>query len=86
MTCPDRNLIYTQLPLLDPFSDQISQDLGENFSFHDAVKILCSLSATERAVFSGVLKVVKLFLLLQAANATSEKSFSALRRVKPTCD
>ena len=46
------------------------------------MKVLSGLSVAERAAFSGVLNVVKLLLVLPATNATSERSFSALRRVK----
>ena len=77
-----RQELDSQLPLLKPLCEEVCQESGENFSFHDAVKVISGLSVSERAAFSGVLKVVKLLLLLPATNATSERSFSALRRVK----
>ena len=49
---------------------------------HDAVNVPSMFSAAERSTFSGVWKVLKLLLVLPATNATSERSFSALRRVK----
>ena len=43
---------------------------------------LQSLSATERDYYCEVVKLVKLILVMPATNATSERSFSALRRLK----
>jgi hypothetical protein len=40
------------------------------------------LSVAERSAFSGVWKDLKLLLVLPATNATSERSFSALRHLK----
>ena len=68
----------SQLPLLTP----LCKELTDSFSVHDAVHVLSELSAAERTAFSGVWTVMKLLLLLPATNATSERSFSALRRVK----
>lgn len=77
-----RQELDSQLPLLKPLCEVVFKELGENFSFHDTVKVLSGLSVAERAEFSGVLKVLKLLLVLPATNVTSERSFSALRRVK----
>ena len=43
---------------------------------------MSELSVSERSAFSDVWKVLKLLLVLPATNATSERSFSALRRLK----
>ena len=43
---------------------------------------LSELSVAERSAFSQVWIVMKLLLVMPATNATSERSFSALRRVK----
>ena len=58
--------------------------MATNFTNHDAIKILSKLSVSENEsiVFSGVWKVLGLLLFLLAANATSERSFSGLKRVK----
>ena len=77
-----RQELDSQLPRLKPLCKEVLKESGENFSFHDAVKVLSHLSVVERAAFSGVLKVMKLLLVLPATNATSERSFSVLRRVK----
>ncbi len=41
-----------------------------------------SWSTAEKVAFSSVLTAVKLLLVMPATNSTSERSFSALRRVK----
>ncbi len=74
--------LEVQLPLLKPLCKEIYEELADNFSVHDAVHVLSELSVAERTAFSGVWSVVKLLLVLPATNATSERSFSAMRRVK----
>ena len=71
--------LEAQLPLLKPLCKEAYKELSSNFSMHDAVKVLSELSVAERSAFSGVWKVLKLLLVLPATNATSERSFSALR-------
>lgn len=46
------------------------------------VAYLKSLSTAQRNYFSEVIKLVKLILVMPATNAHSERSFSALRRLK----
>lgn len=71
-----------QLPLLKPLCKDICEELGSNFSVGNAVHALSELSVAQRTAFSGVWTILKLLLVLPATNATSERSFSALRRVK----
>ena len=51
-------------------------------SIHDIIKILRELSSSEKIAFSSVWTAMKLLLVMPATNATSECSFSALRRIK----
>ena len=44
--------------------------------------VLSTLTATQRILMVAVCKVFRLLLILPATNATSERSFSALRRIK----
>ena len=46
------------------------------------VRVLSKLSSAQRMAFSQVFVIMNLLLALPATNATSEHSFSALRRVK----
>lgn len=48
----------------------------------DIKKYFCSLTKTQRDLLCQVCTVLKLVLIMPATNATSERSFSALRRVK----
>ena len=77
-----RTELEAQLPLLKPLCKVICTEMGTNFSVHGAVCVLSELSVPQRTAFSGVWTILKLLLVLLATNATSEKSFSALRRVK----
>ena len=74
--------LEAQLPLLKPLFQDVCKELSTNFSVHDAVRVLSELSVSGRSAFSGVWKVLKLLLVLPATNATSERSFSALRHLK----
>ena len=51
-------------------------------SIIDIKRYLASLSNGQRSLLSQVCIVLKLILIMPASNATSERSFSALRRVK----
>ena len=53
-----------------------------NLSLPDIIHALNSLSLPERVSFTAVATCMKLLLVIPASNATSERSFSALRRVK----
>ena len=71
--------LRAQLPPLKPLCKEsgVCEEFADNFSVYDAVGVLSKLSATERTAFSGLL-----LLMVLATNATSEQSFSALRRIK----
>ena len=59
-----------------------STDCDRDLSISYVVKVLSELSCAQRVAFSQVFIVMNLLLVLPATNATSERSFSALRRVK----
>ena len=64
---------------LEMLSDHIS---GNNIDIFDVKKYLQDLAPAVKALFSEVVLLMKLILVLPATNATSERSFSAMRRVK----
>jgi len=68
--------LETQLTLLHSNKEQPLTDL------QSVVAYLKSLSIAEKEFYSEVIKVVKLILVMPATNAASERSFSALRRLK----
>ncbi len=51
-------------------------------SIHDVVTVVKGMSAGEKALLAEVIKLVRLLLVMPATNAASERSFSAMRRVK----
>ena len=53
-----------------------------SLSFHDVRKYIQSLSEAERSLISEVVTLLKLILVLPSTNAVSERSFSAMRRLK----
>ena len=71
--------LQTQLPLLHHLFQETA---AANVTFHEIVRVLGTLSAAQRLAFSAVWICMKLLLVMPATNATSERSFSALRRVK----
>ena len=56
----------------------------ETINLKSIVLYLQSLSSEQREYFAEVITLVKLILVMPATNATSERSFSALRKLK-TC-
>ena len=54
----------------------------ENVTLSNVLVYLRSLSSHQQQLLSQVIKLAKLILVMPATNATSERSFSALRRVK----
>ena len=53
-----------------------------NMDVKDLIDFFQKLESPEKLLLSEVIKVVKIFLAMPATNAISERSFSALRRVK----
>ncbi len=58
------------------------KDSCSSVSFHDVGEYLMGLSTALKAHYSEVVTLVKLIQVLPATNATSERTFSAMRRVK----
>ena len=69
--------LEAQLPLLQPICSEMKET-----TIHDIIEILSGLSPPERVALSSVWTAMKLLLVMPATNATSERSFSALRRIK----
>ena len=51
-------------------------------SIHDIRECLQQFTSAERTLLNEVVIVMKLLLVMPATNASSERSFSALRRIK----
>ena len=73
----DASLLRSQLSI---FSEDIPDIKDINFS--DVLNYLRGLSPGMKSLISEVIRVAKLIVVCPATNATSERSFSALRRAK----
>lgn len=70
-----------QLLLLPQTAESVGFDLSE-FDVNDLVTFLQSLDSSRRKLLSEISTLGKLLLVMPATNAVSERSFSALKRVK----
>lgn len=81
----DHDVLCTQLQTLGVHYHQIRQTeagLAANLTIFDVKDHLLSLSSGQLALLSQVKCLVQLILVMPATNASSERSFSALRREK----
>ena len=84
-----KDLLRVQLHTLHvDFKSKFEERYGTSMSeascitIFDIKEYFQSLSSAQRDLFDQVCSVAKLVLVMPATNATSERSFSALRRVK----
>ena len=75
----DGSSLSTQLEV---FSTTCKTKSQEVYRLSDMVKLFKSLTPSQIELMSQVCKAFKLLLVMPATNAVSERSFSALRRVK----
>lgn len=81
----DKGLLSTQLQVLSTNVSSPLSDSSSSVQRHDLTSVLeylKELSQAQKVLLSEVCKVAKLLLVMPASNALSERSFSALRRVK----
>ena len=76
----DREVLYTQLQILG--SNFNGDCKRKDITIFDVRNYLVSLSASQLSLISQVKRLMQLLLVMPATNASSERSFSALRRVK----
>ena len=77
----DETLLRVQLTTFALHFQQVHGILNK-ISIFDLKKHFSSLSVDQAALLDQVVKLVQLILVMPATNATSERSFSALRHVK----
>eukprot|EP00112_Aurelia_sp_Birch-Aquarium-sp1_P011044 Seg2331.1 transcript_id=Seg2331.1/GoldUCD/mRNA.D3Y31 product="Zinc finger MYM-type protein 1" protein_id=Seg2331.1/GoldUCD/D3Y31 len=73
--------LEAQLPLLAPTARAMSFDI-DGFNVYDLIKMLEQLEAPRKSALSEVVLLGKILLVMPATNAVSERSFSALKRIK----
>ena len=74
----DKEELKTELSTLH----ELYQSVVEDPSIDSIKAALLSLSTAQRVLLKAVCRLFQLLLILPATNATSERSFSALRRIK----
>ena len=67
---------------LHTFSVDFCKEGTQNVNIFDIRDYFVSLSSAQRVLLSQVSRLLQLLIIMPATNATSERSFSALRRVK----
>ena len=60
----------------------IAPAVQNNVTLNEIVQYLANLSEQVRSLYSEIVTIVKLILVMPATNATSERTFSAMRRIK----
>ena len=70
-----------QLPLLRSIAESNGLKIN-NFTIHDFIQFLQKLDNSQKCILSEVIKLAKILLAMPATNAVSERSFSALKRIK----
>ena len=77
----NRDLLCTQLVTLGVHFQQVNSS-SSDLSIFDVKSYFLSLSSGQISLLSDVKCLLQLILVMPASNASSERSFSALRRVK----
>ena len=79
------SLLKVQLELLHTLFIEKVTDEELNLSsmtMHDIIECIKTLSTVQRSMIYEVITIVDLLLVMPASNAMSERSFSALQRIK----
>jgi len=77
----DSSSARAQISLLPGIASTLGYDV-KSFTVADLISFLQSLDYSQRALLTEVVTIAKLILVMPATNAISERSFSALKRVK----
>ena len=73
--------LEAQLSLLAPTARAMGFDV-DSFNVHHLIKMFQQLEESRISAMSEVLLLCKIFMVMPATNAVSERSFSALKRIK----
>ena len=77
----DKSRLEAQLPLLRPTATALEFELTK-FTIYDLFKLFQGLDYSRKIAMSEVINVAKSLLVMPAASAINERSFSAMKRVK----
>lgn len=78
----EKDILCTQLQTFKVHFQQVQDSEVDEVTIFDLKKYFCSLSGGQVNLMSQVSRLMQLVLVMPATNATSERSLSALRRVK----
>ena len=79
----DKDVLRTQLQTFGVHFQQVQDEsLGATYNIFDIKKYFLTLSPGKLSLLSNVKLLMQLILVMPATNACSERSFSALRRIK----
>ena len=78
----DKDLLKVQLSLFHTLVTEGDQCKDSDLTIHNIVRVLANLSIGQQVALSQIFILMKLLLVMPATNATSERSFSTLRRIK----
>ena len=70
-----------KLPLLRPTATALEFEFTK-LTIYDLFKLFQGLDYSRKIALSEVIKIAKILLVMPATNAISERSFSAMKRVK----
>lgn len=72
-----KDQLLTQLQML-----HVNYSINTDSNLYSILTLVKGMSGAERSLYSQIVKVVRLFLVIPATNAISERSFSAMRCIK----
>lgn len=76
------SLLKIQLEVLHTYFSEKKGDASSQLSVSEVIKCIQALPESQQTLISEVITLIKLIVVMPATNSTSERSFSALRRIK----
>ena len=75
--CINKDLLLVQLQTF-----HANFKIEDSMSIHNVIEMMKNMTEAQKNLFSEVVKLTRLLLVVPATNAVSERSFSAMRRLK----
>ena len=81
----ERFNLELQLQLLHQIGLKFKEQNHKRFTIQDVITLMQKLPRAHKNMIPGVLTLMKLILVPLATNSVSQRSFSALKRIKTAC-